>query len=33
MLKTIHRERDGTLAVGAVPVDRGRIAVGDELAG
>lgn len=31
VLKTIHREHDGTLSVGAMPVAGGRIAVGDEL--
>jgi len=33
VLKTIHREHDGTLSVGAVPVTPGRIAAGDELRG
>ena len=31
VLKTIHREHGGTLAVGAMPVGGGRIAVGDQL--
>lgn len=33
VLKTIHRTRDGMLAVGALPSVSGRIAVGDELWG
>ncbi|SCX58696.1 hypothetical protein SAMN03159343_3821 [Klenkia marina] len=31
VLKSIHRERDGMLSVGAMPSTGGRIAVGDEL--
>ena len=32
VLKTVHRERGGTLAIGALVVRPGRVAVGDELA-
>jgi uncharacterized protein len=31
VLKTIHRERDGSLAVGALVARAGPVAVGDEL--
>ena len=31
VLKTIHRERDGLLAVGAGVLTAGTVAVGDEL--
>ena len=33
VLKTIHRERDGNLAIGALVTRAGRVAVGDELTG
>lgn len=33
VLKTVHRERDGYLAVGALVTRAGAVAVGDELAG
>jgi uncharacterized protein YcbX len=33
VLKTIHRERDGRLAIGALVTRAGTVAVGDELAG
>ena len=33
VLKTIHRERDGCLAVGALVARPGRVSVGDELSG
>jgi hypothetical protein len=33
VLKTVHRERDGFLAVGALVTRPGTVAVGDELGG
>jgi len=33
VLRTIHRERDGYLAIGALVTRAGRVAVGDELTG